>query len=63
VVASTPASRKAKGRRLQQAVRQDRRRFPSGLMIAGGQTVNRAAQWVIVQTKETDPKLIDKEVP
>lgn len=43
--------------------RQDRRRFPSGLMIARGQTVNRAAQWVIVQTKETDPKLIDKEVP
>jgi hypothetical protein len=43
--------------------RQDRRRFPSGLMIARGQTVNRAVQWVIVQTKETDPKLIDKEVP
>ncbi len=43
--------------------RQDRRRFPSGLMIARGQTVNRAAQWVIVQTQDADPKLIDKEVP
>jgi hypothetical protein len=43
--------------------RQDRRRFPSGLMIARGQTVNRAAQWVIVQTQDVDPKLIDKEVP
>ena len=41
--------------------RQDRRRFPSGLMIARGQ-MNRAAQWVIVQTKGR-PKLIDKEVP
>ena len=43
--------------------RQDRRRFPSGLMIARGQTVNRAAQWVIIQTQDADPKLIDKEVP
>ena len=39
--------------------RQDRRRYPSGLMIARGQTVNRAVQWVIVQTKEADPKLIE----
>lgn len=39
--------------------RQDRRRFPSGLMIARGQTVNRAAQWVIVQTQDADPKLIE----
>jgi len=34
--------------------RQEGRRFPSGLMIRRGKTVQRATQWVIIQTKGSD---------
>jgi len=34
--------------------RQEGRRFPSGLMLQRGKTVQRATQWVIVQTNDVD---------
>ena len=39
--------------------RQEGRRFPSGLMLHRGKTVQRATQWVIVQTKGEDQVLTD----
>jgi len=39
--------------------RQEGRRFPSGLMLRRGKTVQRATQWVIVQTTDTDQAVID----
>jgi len=39
--------------------RQEGRRFPSGLMLQRGKTVQRATQWVIVQTKGEDQGLTE----